>query len=299
MLPGLGRKIIFQWENTMQNALLVSYNVSQWSIKRTDRDISRQVASVVKGNEDKVGRFVKNLIDPKAPEYVAICRARDLGRKIHYSYTLPWQDGVRLLNAQALDSYVQQMQRAKAIFDDAVNLFVEAYPSLIVAANRALSHGKQSYWRESDYPPAETIRAEFNLYWEISPVPSGGQFDDIAALIGAAQAEKLAADMAEANDKKWAKATKAVWQRLYDVLSHASQQLNHGERIHDSVMNNLSELCDLLPILNVSKDPELDQRRRELQAVLRSYSAQSVKDKGNRQSCASEVDAILARINII
>ena len=289
----------------MQNALLATFNVSIWSVARTNRKISRDVNRDLTERPSMampIGRYVKNLINTSAPEYRAVCKARDLGRKLHYAYTLPWQEGLRLLNPLALDDYNEQMDNAERIFKSAVNDFIAAYPRLITEAENALTEQAQKkYFRKSDYPTVDLLAELFAMSTAISPLPHDSQFDAVSDLIGTDQAEILADKLKAQQTEQWADAAKSVWQRLFDALKHASNQLNNGDRIHDSVLNNLQEITDLLPILNVTNDSELEHRRQELQSLFRSYSPEIVRgteNKSNRNNCAAAVDEILARITL-
>lgn len=282
----------------MNNALLASFNVSQWSVARTNRQITRDVNKTLSETKtSKAGRYVRNLIDTSAPEYRAVCKARDLGRALHYSYTLPWQEGLRLLNPLALDDYREQMSNAQGMFNAAVDAFVAAFPRLKREALKAMTDAAaEKYFSDYDYPDPAALADLFDMSVSITPLPQDSQFKGVAKIIGTELAETLAAELVNQQQDQWHKATVSVWKRLYDALRHASNMLNHGERIHDSVMDNLQELTDLLPILNVTDDPMLEQNRKELIAVFKMYSTQSVKDKSTRASCAAQVDAILAKV---
>lgn len=280
------------------NALLATFNCSVWSVARTSKKITLDVNRDLAESGGNIGRYVRNLINTGAPEYRAVCKARDLARSVHYAYTLPWQEGLRLLNPLAADDYREQMQNAQEIFEQTVGSLVAAYPRLKAEAKSALNQASaDKYFRESDYPDVQDLAELFGMTVTIVPLPHDSQFDAMSEIIGSELAQTLANDLQAQHAKQWTEATKSVWDRLYKALSHASNQLHNGERIHDSVMSNLQELTDLLPILNVGKDPELEQRRQELQSLFRAFSPATVKDKGNRKSCAEEVDSILSKIN--
>ena len=227
----------------MNNAVLTSYNVSMWPIAKSDKKISRDIAEQVQGNQPEVGRFVKYLIDPKSPEWKAICRARDFGRKIHYAYTLPWTDNQQLLNAEALDGYMEYMEQAKQLFESAVNDFIAVYNELVLQANRNLSGNDYSLWQESDYPSEAEIRSYFSMTVNVRPITDGSQFKAMEEIIGSEMAEKMEEQLKEQQTEQWNEATREVWKRLYKALEHTAHQLSYGKRIHDSVIDNLQELA--------------------------------------------------------
>lgn len=275
----------------MRNALLATFNTSMWPIARQDRKLTLAAINTMEhATGINVGRFVKNRLDPSNPFWRAICRARDYARATHYAYTLPWQEGVRLVNPVALEEYSEAMDAAEKRFWDAVGDFMDNADTMKEHAAKALG----AYYREADY--ADLRRDAFDFGYSLQPIPHDTQFDTIAELIGAEKAQELADAMNDKQADQWAAATRDVWERLYKALRHASDKLHNGQRLHDSVMDNLQELTDLLPILNVTNDAELDKSRRELSALFRQYSSVSVKDKATRQSCAARVDEILAKL---
>ncbi len=275
----------------MQNALLVAYNVSLFSAQRQDKRITRDVAKQFSLGP-KAGRYLKNRIDTSHPDWKAITRARDYGRALVYRYTLPWQDGVRLISPLAVAEFQEAMADAENQFDAAVSHYLGNRDQHIEAAERAFPE----YFRASDY--ATLRRDSFRFSVTFQPLPHDGHFDQIADMVGHEEAQKMAKDLAERQSRQWFEATQNVWHQLNKALTHAAGQLHHGERIHTSVLGNLKDLCDVLPLLNVADDPELETARKELAALFRSFSVESVKDKDNRKSCAAAVDDILAKLPV-
>lgn len=274
----------------MKNALLATYNTSMFSIARQDKRITREMAQRIGSN--KAGRYVKNRIDPRDPDWRRICNARDKARNTHYAYTLPWAEGQRLINALGVDEYQSAMADCEREFNAAVDTFALNFEQKKTDAQRTLG----DYYCESDYPSEQGLRDSFRFSVTLIPMPHDAQFESVADLIGREKAEALAADLQAKQRQQMADATASLWRRLYDALEHASRQLNHGERIHASVLGNLQELADMLPLLNINNDAELEKRRKELSALFRSFSSESVKDKANRKSCAAQVDDILRRL---
>lgn len=273
----------------MNNAVLVTYSTSVWSNVRKDKRAVKAVRERfnIKG---KGGNFDKYLIE--SPLYKAILRARQYGRNVFYAYTLPWTHGTRICNVRALDVLIDEIDKAKAMLDDAVAAFTEAWPELVAKRQGDLGE----LFDASEYP--DDIGFRFSIDLIVEPLHQDAHFDGIADIVGTEVAEGLAQTLAEQQTKQWKAAADDVWNRLYKALQHAHDKLAFGERIYDTDLGNLRELTDLLPILNINNDPKLEARRKELNSLLATYSTQAVKDKSTRQQCASEVNAILAKINL-
>ena len=95
-----------------------------------------------------------------------------------------------------------------------------------------------------------------------------------------------------------------LWERVHSAVSRMSRNLNSygtdpatGRIVHpfrDSMVENLRALVEVLPKLNVSGDPHLDDMRQRLVQALCPHDAQELRDDaGLRRSVASEADAIL------
>ena len=274
----------------MTTALLATFNTSAWPIARQDRKLTLAAIASLEAGSRKVGRFVKNRLDPSNPYWRSICRKRDVARQVHYAYTLPWQDGVRLVNPLALEEYQEAMEKAETGYWAAVDAFIYNAPHLVKDAEQVLGE----YFRDSDY--ADLCREAFDFSVSLQPMPHDDQFKEVSTIIGIEKAQELADELITKQSEQWTAATRDVWNRVHGALKHASDKLHHGLRLHDSVLDNLQELTDLLPLLNITNDPDLEQARRELSALFGRFSSVTVKGEGNRKSCADEVDAILAKL---
>ena len=276
----------------MTNALLATFNTSMWSITRQDKRLTADACKDL-DLDRKAGAFKKNRLDPANALWRNICRARDAGRAVHYAYTLPWQEGLRLVNPLAIDEYSEAMKAAENTFYAAVDAFLGDVNAQKLEAAQLLGN----YYRDSDY--ADLNRDAFAFGCSLSPMPHDAQFDALIDIIGEERANALADELKDKQTQQWAEATRSVWERVYKALRHASDKLHNGQRLHASVMDNLQELTDLLPVLNVTDDKDLEKARKKLRALFKQYSAETVKDDGNRKSCAAQVDAILQKLPAI
>jgi hypothetical protein len=79
--------------------------------------------------------------------------------------------------------------------------------------------------------------------------------------------ERLKRQIADSVQASLRSATRDLWQRLYDVVSHMSKKLAdynaaHGDnkpKLYKSMVGNIVELVDVLPKLNVGGDAELER----------------------------------------
>jgi len=92
-----------------------------------------------------------------------------------------------------------------------------------------------------------------------------------------------------------------VWQRLYDRVVHMADRLakldDPKARFHESTLDNITDLCDLLPRLNVMDDPNLEVMRQEVEGKLSGLSKDSVVMSPTfRQTKIDEANDIAAKM---
>jgi hypothetical protein len=278
--------------------LTVKYGVKMFPITRQDRRLAQQLKYIM-GVGRKVGTFKKNRLDPKAPEWLRICAARDGFRKYHYAVTVPYRHGEALLSPLALDDYIEVRDKFETEFYAAVDALIARAEDLKAEARQALTvtddSGREHYfYSESDY--ADLTADAFSFDSSIEPIRHDASFEKFADMIGAEKAQELADAMAEDLRKTWEHSTKSVVVKVVAALKHASNRLHTAKRWNPSSIDALIELADLLPILNIANDPDVEQARREVSALFRHYNSQNLQDREARTSCAIEVDAILAKM---
>ena len=90
-----------------------------------------------------------------------------------------------------------------------------------------------------------------------------------------------------------------LWTRLHDVVSKMAERLGTKDAIfRDSLVDNVAELVDLLPRLNLTGDARLDAMRREVADKLLVYEPETLrKDGGARKETARAAEDILAAMS--
>ena len=84
--------------------------------------------------------------------------------------------------------------------------------------------------------------------------------------------------------------------RLHDVVRKAADKLTDKTAIfRDSLITNIQDLVDLLPRLNLTGDPRLEDLRREVADKLLGYEPEALRrDQFARQETAQAAEKILA-----
>lgn len=259
-----------------ESAMLVSLTIRSYGARREDKKISREVAQQHNTSED-AGRYnkvlvAKTFLDP-------VTSAASALRNFHYENTLPWMDdGVRILPSANYEAYKAQMGLLRDEYDARVRAFVAAWPEIVEDAKNRLN----GMFNPADYPA--DVAGKFDCRVRFLPVPDTSDFRvDIADV----ERETLRAEIADTLSAVQADAMGELWNRLGDAVKHMADRLAlykpvAGKRpenpFRDSLVQNLRDLCKLIPRLNFANDARLESIRQDIERELTCHSAQELRD---------------------
>ncbi len=260
-------------------ALLVSLGVSTWRASKRDKEVTAEVQTLKNIGND-AGHWTKPLIARTALQDIREIVGN--ARKFNYENTLPWDNvGWRILPSANYQKWTDKMRDFSQEFDVAVQKFVSDYPTYVADAQNTLNGS----FNAADYPPAGEIAGSFQFDTASQPIPDGSHF---VLDLGQKEIDK----QARKTDKRVRVATEAamgdLWGRLHTGVSHMADRLSTYKKdpktgkvtgkFHDTLVGNLSDLCDLLPALNVTNDPKLEAMRKKVEADLTKIAPQELRD---------------------
>lgn len=269
-----------------EKAVLVSLSVSTWTARKLDKRVSSEVAANHAARQD-AGRYNKLLVAEDAIRRVQ--QAARQARDTHYKLTLPWLDnGQRILTNRAYMDYMAQMREERGNFERAVSDFLSQYPQLVVAAQQRLG----TMYRAEDYPDAGEIAGKFGMEFNVTPVPDSRDF---RVALSDTEAERIRTDLEERVQQATSAAARDAWDRLHEVIGNVVERLSDPKAIfRDSLIGNVAELVNILPMLNLNDDPELERLRREAERKIVSLDPADLRqDKAARQAAARDAKGIL------
>lgn len=238
-------------DNVYGNVMLVDLRVSQWTGRKMDKRVSKAVAdanSVAEG----AGRYYKTLLDPAVMKDIQ--QLVTSARNRHYAMTLPWSDeGPRVLSSKLYFTYMQEMREYKDKFLSKVNGLLSEYPYHREEAKRLLGN----LFSETDYPTPEELSGKYGFHVRVLPLPKGSDF---RCNIPDEELAEVRQQMNSENDALLKRATDEAYARVHKVASAYVDRLAETDTVfRDSLVWNARELVDLLPALNITNDPRLDE----------------------------------------
>lgn len=271
-------------------ALLVTLSLSKFEPKRTDKRLTRKVTSETSAAVGML-RVGKQLLPDQAVEPVRKLHGEI--RDYHYTHTLPWgENNERLLSSAFFIEYQDQMARFRMADAQLVDDFVRDYPANVETARQQLNGA----FNASDYPSASNIRGKFAFRLEFKPVPEAGDFR-ISLAREAMEELRRSVETRVAEAEQAAKRDLAV--RLATPLAKMVERLNEPEaEFRDSLVGNLREICNLVPVLNITGDPLLDAVRQDIQNGLYHTDPDLLRENATvRAATARNAQNILDRMN--
>lgn len=273
--------------------MIINLQQGSWEGRKLDREASKRV-NTDSGATGDVARVNKLIIQKEALSGIV---SKHSAIYSHYRlHTLPWKDnGDRLLSRKMYARFIEGHEQLVADFNVEVTKFIDVtYP-----AERARAEFRMgNLFKPEDYPAAEELRGKFYNRMTIDAVAEAQDFrvkmsDEKRGEIQA----QIESNMAERINKVMAQ----VWANLAKHVEHFAERMkSEGGRLHDSARDNLLELCDILPGLNILNDPDLKRIGLEIKQRVSAYDMKELrhpkKGPALKAQAATEADEIIEQM---
>lgn len=282
--------------NIQKSAVIVRLNIKQWGGEKIDRSVSDEVASDKKAASN-AGKYVKSLFAGNQL-LKDIAKVAGKARNINKAQTLPYLSGQDLLPVTNFDSHAEIVGNYKDIYNTLVGEFCHTYEKGRDAQKLRLG----DLWNADDYPPVEVVRERFQFTVSYQPLPDGNTFDK---MFGSEQMERLLIDTAEAEmQSKIDEAMHDLWSRLIDRVDSFADAMRRYQpktkeakavgTFKDSIVQNIRDICDVLPRLNLTGDADLNNYCDMVRSKLAHLDAGDLRDNDLlRKNAADDAQSIL------
>ena len=282
-------------KNLDEKAVLVQVKRRMYSPYKLDTEESRAYGA---GNVNKhlfEGRNnrVKEAISKYTEVYVY---AKD--------NTVPWTTGVELLNIQNYMDFTTGLRELIHSANDAVDDLYNNWDAEVAAdlgrlSAIAASKGKPSLSNPADYPDADEMRAKFSIEVRYMPVPTADGFDP---RLGISDEDK--ATVQKQLDDATANASAHVLNEMIEPMRRAVSKLTvkigeDGSVFRDSMIDNMVDVASRMAKVNVSDDPVIAERIKDLQSLVGTYA--NNKDMlrnvpSVREKAATQIDDLMSKM---
>ena len=216
--------------------------------------------------------------------------------------TVPWDTGTDMVNMLHFSDVMAGLRQRIAIAEAAADN-LEANWDQVVQDDltrirvKCITQGKPDRSDPNDYPA--TIRDRFSVDIRVMPIPDSSQFDprfgmsddDIASL------ERQLDDVETA-------ANRHVITQMIEPMTAAVAKLktaigDKGSIFRDSLIDNMVDVADRMARVNLSDDPVIHERIKDLQSLVGTYANNKDVLRSNqsvREKAAAQIDALCGQM---
>lgn len=285
--------------NLNERAMLAHIEIANWTGQKTDRKVSDKVAEDHHASK-RSGRYVKRIV--QGDWLKPIHNVAGAARLRHYQLTFPGftARGPRILSVTGYNRHIEEMGAFALQHNDAVANFLDVLPSI----REACKHEAGTLWKEEDFPSVEQIRSKFSFHQLYHPIPDGGH---LALDLDQQLVDKLKQDVTDQATAVANQAIRDTFERVKESVGTLAERLRayvpgeKGKRaegtFRDAVVNSVVDFADILPGLNFSGDPRIDQLADEIKRDLNGIDPQELRDSDVlRDNVARSLDVIERKV---
>jgi hypothetical protein len=156
--------------------------------------------------------------------------------------------------------------------------------------------------RPEDYPTSQEILDKFGFETKVMPLPDA---DDFRVSLGDEEKDRVKREIAASVEASLTVASRELWQRMYEAVSHMAERLSAYREteqgvenpFRNSIVTNLVKLTDVMPRLNVTGEPELERLTEQVRASLLVDPAELRKSESVRADTAIKASRIVAQMS--
>lgn len=273
-------------------AMLATLSIGQWSARKFDKKASKEIAEA-HNSDVTMGWYNKSLIGKEALEEIQkLCNEL---RTLFYELTLPWQDdGQRILSSAGYMRLAEVIRKKKEELEKAKDKFFSSYPQYIEEAKQRLN----GLFNSAEYPSESEIRTKFYVQFHVRPLPVAADF---RVKLNDEEVDQIKKQISADLEQSFSDAKRDIWNRMKSVVTRMSANLHHyktepNTRLFDTVVTNISDLVDIIPMLNVDDDNQIATVAREMRKLTMLTADQLKENDGKRKEIANAADSILAKM---
>ena len=285
------------------SSVIVSADVSVWSATKQDREISNEVTTAKKADQN-AGRFVKSLLAGDVSHKNLLNYRQTVYNWLRRS-TFDWNGSNRLLPVINLAQFKKEFHEHEKCFFALRDVFLNNYPTIV--SNMAFKQGDM-FTRE-EYPTVDQIRNKFTINLFVSEVPTNDYrcaiADDIAQDLKAhyeRQAQGIIENVANESLSRLAEVMTSISHCCgADEYESADGELKIKKRkIYESTIEKAREYCRTFKDFNLGNSELLADAATSLEKALNGVNADDIRESDAvRTHVKDEVDSILSKFGSI
>jgi hypothetical protein len=159
-------------------------------------------------------------------------------------------------------------------------------------------------FNRADYPSEDELRARYTM--QVSTVPFRADPGDFRCALPQAQLDKIKNDYRAQIKGAVEMAMRETWDQLHGAIKTLANQLrvkgtdgaDKTGRVHESTLQALFDTIDVMDGLNLTGDPELADRVRDLRKIVNGQDVETLrKDEATRIAVKQDLDNLLSKFD--
>jgi hypothetical protein len=263
---------------TMGGAALTTVSISTWEAKR----VSREMAKAIAADRGIDARLVSTKVTiMEDPVLAAIYQLRDNTRRWWWHNTLPYRlKGIRIW-ADDIEVFTDYVLKARDQMNVLAGELADTWTNRVDAQRLNL----RGEFDPSLYPCSSEVRDLFGIHiGQITPLYLSPE--DLPQILK--DNPEIARQQLDDAKAALAEGMGDLWYRMENALEDIIKRLGGKGRIHENttLMGSLSDIVDVLPGLNVSNDPALNEVAKQLKEKVLTISDSQLLSAGKEQRVA-------------
>ncbi|MGA0398269.1 MAG: hypothetical protein ACO3O3_14000, partial [Ilumatobacteraceae bacterium] len=216
--------------------------------------------------------------------------------------TVPWDTGTDMVNMLYFTDVMAGLRQRIAIAEGKADNLQANWDQVVLddinrIRNKCLSQGKPDRSDPNDYPA--TIRDRFSVDIRVMPIPDSSQFDPRFGMTD----DDIASLERQLDDVETA-ANRHVITEMIEPMTAAVAKLktaigDKGSIFRDSLIDNMVDVADRMARVNLSDDPVIHERIKDLQSLVGTYANNKDVLRSNqsvREKAAAQIDALCGQM---
>jgi hypothetical protein len=273
-----------------EKAMLVKLTIHQWGATKQD---SKKTDDICKqnGTTKEWLRANKSLL----PKEATAPLTSELGAayRYHCSVTLPWDDlGFRVLPASLYEEYQKTVNAHQEKTLALARKLGAEMPRWKQEARQSLNGA----FDEDDYP--DDIASRYGIDMTVRPIPAG---EDLRVVnVDSKDLSRLRESINSQVMEQINESVKDLWARLRQRVSQAAIGFKDGKVLFECWVDNLKEVTDILPKLNITGDKDLNDMTKQVKEKLAALDINAIRgDKNVRAQAANTAAATLKKLDAV
>lgn len=290
--------------SNLKNLVLVGkLSITNWEAKKKARNVEREAEAHALAKAGTIS--ARKALLPGAEALENIIKHSAAMRTWWNAAALPWFDnGMRVYNVAGHFDIQMAYGDMARYRDMLVDKFLAEYPALREQARFDLN----DLFDETDYPHPSVVRNRFTCTFEVMPLPDAADFRVVQGIDTAELARLQEAADAKANARVQ-EAVSCTVTRVLDALRTLADRLGaytekeladaKGNRYYESWVENVKEMAALLPQLNLTNDPRLNDMAASIAASFDKPSAHYKDNMESRLDATRKANELAAKLGAL